>query len=607
MKFITKFALVVCVCIAHFSYSQKEANIWYFGNKAGLDFNSGEAVAITDGQMDTQEGCASVADEEGNLLFYTDGTTVWNKNHKVMSNGTGLKGGISSTQSAIIMPKPLSTYEYYIFTVDENAGPEGLSYTEVDMTASNGLGSVSSNKNVRLMQSTCEKLTAVVHSNKRDIWVITHGFGSNEFAAFLVTPNGVLTTPVLSNSGVNVSGEPNKTQGYMKSSTDGKRLALAHNYLDIAQLFDFDNFTGIVSNPITLSSDYEGSGPYGVEFSPFGNALYITEANEHDIYQYDLNAIDIPGSETIIGSVSSDAGLGGMQVAPDGQIYVSIYGSINMGLIHSPDSIGTAANFDAFGVDLLGKFTYQGVPSFVQSYFVIADFEYENTCKNDSTNFNILAFNFDSLHWDFGDTNSIDNFSNSDSAFHVYSDTGTFNAELILFYNDVSDTTVQTILIKEPNVYISLDSGSCIYEEEIPLKANTRSFEPIFIWSNASEKNIINTDNEGIYWVELTSQECSISDTIEVLECEIVFDVPNIFTPNGDNHNDFLTPIHIDGVNYLEFIIYNRWGEEVHQTENLLINWNGEELVDGVYFWTADFIDARNERHFKKGNITILR
>ena len=73
-------------------HSQKEANIWYFGENAGLDFNNDIPVALIDGQLNTHEGCATIADDDGNLIFYTDGIAVWNKNHQVMLNGLGLMG-----------------------------------------------------------------------------------------------------------------------------------------------------------------------------------------------------------------------------------------------------------------------------------------------------------------------------------------------------------------------------------------------------------------------------------------------------------------------------------------------------------------------------------
>src|SRR4030095_5377101 len=89
----------------HYSFSQNPTNIWYFGSNAGLDFNGGSPIAISNGQTNTTEGTAVMCDASGNLLFYTDGITVWNKNHSVMSNGSGLHGGYSSSQSALIIPQ----------------------------------------------------------------------------------------------------------------------------------------------------------------------------------------------------------------------------------------------------------------------------------------------------------------------------------------------------------------------------------------------------------------------------------------------------------------------------------------------------------------------
>ena len=90
-------------------FAQGEANIWYFGENAGLDFNSGSPIPLTNGQLNTFEGCSSFSDSSGNLLFYSDGTTVWTKDHTIMLGGTGLKGDPSSTQSAMIIPKPGNT------------------------------------------------------------------------------------------------------------------------------------------------------------------------------------------------------------------------------------------------------------------------------------------------------------------------------------------------------------------------------------------------------------------------------------------------------------------------------------------------------------------
>ena len=126
MKKIRKLLTLVILTISSLSFSQGEANWWHFGYNAGLHFNFGPPVAFGTSLVNTSEGSASISDALGNVLFYTDGITVWNKVNAVMSNGTGLMGNPSSTQSGVIVKKPGSATLYYIFTTDAQLGPGGL-------------------------------------------------------------------------------------------------------------------------------------------------------------------------------------------------------------------------------------------------------------------------------------------------------------------------------------------------------------------------------------------------------------------------------------------------------------------------------------------------
>lgn len=104
------------------SYAQKEANNWFFGGNAGLSFETGSPVPIAGGQLNTEEGCTSISTSDGDLLFYSNGVYVYNKNNQQMPNGYGLHGDQSSTQSGIIVPKPGDPNIYYIFTVEDQNG-----------------------------------------------------------------------------------------------------------------------------------------------------------------------------------------------------------------------------------------------------------------------------------------------------------------------------------------------------------------------------------------------------------------------------------------------------------------------------------------------------
>lgn len=262
--------------------NSQQGNIWYFGFNAGLNFNTTPPQPLTNGALNTQEGCASICDKRGNLLFYTNGVTVYNRNHTAMPNGAGLLGDNSSTQSAIIIPNPGDTNLYYIFTADclENLFAKGYNYSVVDMRLNGGLGDVTAQKNVFLYGPSTERLTAVKAANGIDYWVITKGFNNNRYTVYKVDCNGINPVPVISDVGVpHTHSSPEFTgAGALKASPDGKKVCVAITWpVAMAELFDFNNNTGILSNPIDLLGYNAGYVfIYGVEFSPNSKLLYVT-------------------------------------------------------------------------------------------------------------------------------------------------------------------------------------------------------------------------------------------------------------------------------------------------------------------------------------------
>lgn len=338
---------------------------WYFGEHAGVSFNSGIPVALTGGALVTQEGCATISDAAGNMLFYTDGITLWNKNHVQTPNGFGLLGDNSSTQSAVIISKPGASGHYYVFTVD--LGTTGLAYSEVDMALDGGLGDiVPGQKNILLIGNTTEKLTAVGNAAGNGYWVLVHEGNSNRFMAFSVTSGGVNTTPVDSYVGANHSGS---VIGYMKTSSNGKKLAVAIMGMSMGELFDFDTATGMLANPIPLTGV---SSAYGLEFSPDVKKLYIASLCPPTIYQFDILAGSpdaIQASQIEIGTTNLSCG-GALQLAPDGKIYACRYTDSGLSVIHKPNEAGLACTFEALGVVLpAGTFARIGLPTFNQSFF----------------------------------------------------------------------------------------------------------------------------------------------------------------------------------------------------------------------------------------------
>ena len=352
-------------------FSQKEANIWYFASSAGLDFNTNPPTILTNGAVTSGEGCASMADKNGNFLFASDGSTIWDKTQIVMTNGNGLFGGNGSTsQAAIIIQQPSNDSIYYVFTQDaQNSNNKGLYYSIVNINLAAGNGSVIA-KNVLLYNNTTEKLAATKHLNGKDIWIVTHDFNSDVFRSYLLTAAGVNTIAMLSSSGIlhnNIGAV-----GYMKISPDGKKIGLAvSSYTNAGsfEILDFDKATGLVSNAINLGNNY--IQPYGCEFSPDCKKFYGTNIYDATIWQWDLCSsfsTTINSSKTIIYSSTLSGFNGAMQIAVDGKIYIAS-GSQFLGVISNPNNKGLSCNYNPQGQSIAPKSSGYGLPNFINDVF----------------------------------------------------------------------------------------------------------------------------------------------------------------------------------------------------------------------------------------------
>lgn len=376
-------------------FAQKEASNWYFGDNAGINFNvdTGVVTPLNDGALSTVEGCTTISDTDGNLQLYTDGSTLYNANHQVMPNGFGLLGDESSSQSALVVPKPGDSTIYYVFTVGSNQNQTGLNYSEVDMTLDGGLGDITTTKNVNLLNKCSEKISAVLKDcTTGNIWVITlsNTTGSsssfmNSFHAFEVSSAGVNTTAVVSTiNGLGISD----SRGNLKFSPNGTKLACANSGSGLF-IADFNDATGTVSNmeTLTISTD-NNNRPYGVEFSPNSQLLYVTSSNDYfnqsdpsqnnipgnhssSLIQYDLTSNNISNSQIVIDE--RQLYRGGLQLGPNGKIYRALSATYDQGIsslaiIDSPNTLGTGCNYIHQGIALSNP-SRQGLPPFIQSFF----------------------------------------------------------------------------------------------------------------------------------------------------------------------------------------------------------------------------------------------
>lgn len=365
---------------------QGETANWYFGEQAGIKFNNdGSLTALLDGRLNTFEGCATISDSFGTLLFYTDGIIVYDRNHNIMQNGTGLYGDPSSTQSAIIVPKPEDPDIYYIFTVDtsvfEGDPDRGLNYSTVDISFNNGNGAVIE-KNIKLLADCSEKIAAVrKNCFDKSIWVITlaseNGTDStfNTYHAFEVNTIGVVDTSVKTTFPDLQIDDP---RGALKFSPKGTQMASANMFSGL-QLYDFNSDTGIFSNQRQLPIKGTDQFPYGIEFSSKGQYLYThsTQSLENEqflslLVQYDLLSNNIPESQVVLDSKAIYRGA--LQMGSNGKIYRTLAqdyfnGISYLSVIDNPDNKGIAANYSHSAISLEGRIGTQGLPPFIQSFF----------------------------------------------------------------------------------------------------------------------------------------------------------------------------------------------------------------------------------------------
>jgi hypothetical protein len=428
MKIILLKALLLW---SFFCFGQLESNNWYFGSNAGVTFSSGAPVALTDGALTTIEGVATISNGSGNLLFYTNGVTVWNRNHLTMTNGTGLFGDGSSTQSAIIVKQPGNTNIYYIFTSDNDAGPNGICYSIVDMNLSFGLGAVTT-KNISLYAPSCEKLCAVRHCNNVDIWVVSHDWNTNTFRTWSVNNVGVGTIQAWSLAGIVPSGITQSSYGQLKASSDGKKLAACYygspaGGANILQIYDFNATTGFVSNAQTIATD---QGLYGVEFSPNNRVLYAG-TNGGLLLQFNLCAPNIQASRYIV----SNAGpfIGCLQIGSDNKIYVA-RNNTSLSVINNPNILGVGCGYSDLSVSLAGRNSRIGLPNFASYYNVQTATINTNQLNCNTFQFNTISpvqpcnpINYTYL-WNFGDGNQ----SNLQNPQHTYNSTGNYIVTLMI-------------------------------------------------------------------------------------------------------------------------------------------------------------------------------
>ncbi len=447
-----------------FAYTQnihaqtKIWNNWYFGFKAGLDFNTEPPTVLTNGQTQTYTGNATISDENGNLLFYSDGYKVWDKNHNVMPNGANLEGAFGVMQNILIIPYPEQLQLYYLFVIkviyDSNNKPHyNLLYSIIDMNLNNGNGDIDINNKDILLANDVINLTAAAKPDGTGYWMAV-STADKKIYVFSINSVGINTTPI-----INPLSNPLKSlYGEMRFSNNGKKFAITSYKINgvserdssLLQIYDFNSSNGTISfDKQYLFSDANNINTNEkiistIEFSPDNSKIYANYYQNvgSDLIQFDLNYATLEPDTVYISGQSEP--FGGMRLAPNGKIYIINEGTNTLNCIENPDNPASTCGFVLNAINLqTGKGEFSLPNTIIYPTF---DFIYTNNCQFETTIFTITnTQNIQSTLWNFGDNQTSTQLEPS----HTYLNPGTYTVTLTVTYNDNSTKTIS----KEITVY----------------------------------------------------------------------------------------------------------------------------------------------------------
>jgi gliding motility-associated-like protein len=334
MKYLITF--LISFLATELVYSQAPSKIWHFGVNAGIDFNYDPPKQITNGNHSFDEGGVTLTDENGDVLFYVDENTVYNRNNVPMKNGGGLIGNTgSSAQSPVALQdlkNPEMVYIFYVADHFDNSIIGQLRYSVIDLCGDNGKGEVLSNKkNIRVPGQYTERLTATYDAANKRYWILTSDYNTQNVKAFELTENGLSTTPVTSY--LSDSSSPSYI-GMISFNNQQNKIAytcgLSGGYRGII-LADFDINTGSLSNPMKI---HDGD-IYDVVFSPNSKYLYATDIFAGCVlYKFDL---ENRTKDKILYEKIGNYAFNAIEEGPDGKIYLAIASDNSIGQVAKPD------------------------------------------------------------------------------------------------------------------------------------------------------------------------------------------------------------------------------------------------------------------------------
>ncbi|MBP6977217.1 MAG: gliding motility-associated C-terminal domain-containing protein [Bacteroidales bacterium] len=415
----------------------------------------------------------------------------------------------------------------------------------------------------------------------------------------------------------------------MKTSPDGSKLALVIYGKNVVELFDFNNQTGRVGDHVYFTTD-KVNYAYCLEFSPDGSKLYVStyvpinELYRSYIYQFDLASLPgDPFQDKEIITSSVDSVYAGMQLAPDGKIYISAISKDgltrykSLSVIENPNRPGADCNFVQEGILLQGNgaASYRGLVNVNQSFLDIPHFTYLNHCYGDTTSFTITnADNTDWFEWDFNGDDITDTIA--ENPINIFPAPDTFQVAVTEYFNNKSFTNSEPVVIYPLPIFDIGSGQDTIYKYPgAPFELDAGEGYDYYYWNDQPGGHQYIAYDTGLYYVMVIDSNCCYNtDRIWIYDSKVI--IPNAFSPNGDGVNDYFKPLILtEGIQEFSMVIYNRWGQLIFETNDYMTGWdgkvNGNPSPTGVYIYLIKYRvpvgigEYKSESH--KKHVTLLR
>jgi gliding motility-associated-like protein len=535
MTLLNRLSLVLLLLLfVKFSLAQKYNYNWYFGAKAAMQFSGTPLTPkpVSNSAMSTYATISLSDNITGELLFYTTGEKIWNKNHQLMPNGTQLQPNLVM-YNILEVPKPGNPNQYYIFSINFKSE---LWYSVVDMSLDGGLGDITSEKSIMVSLNISGAITAVKKYDGSGYWLITKdddpsGPPNNKFRVYDITKDGIN----LNFKEISV-GEPGEWLGNLKSNSTGTTLVLTEATETTAktQVFSFDKQTGILNNPITLHKENNWDNAFGAAFSPDDTRLYITysgvHSNKDSSYIVQYSGTNFSNWSIVARAHKDFKRFNDLQLGPDGRLYIdnkttlSTVKSTTLDVIENPDNPPTSVNYVEDFIDFGGsKYINARLPSFINDKSKICKLpdslkiSYSNTCVDTYTAFEFSGNNelADSVIWKFVDANSSDSLSKDFNAKHLFTQQGKYKVLLDFYVCGNKKTFTDSVEIIENKVSLGDDTAFC-YKGSLNLQPNKNGLK--YLWSTGDTTKTITVNKKGAYWITITTPTCDATDSIFVSE-----------------------------------------------------------------------------------------